>query len=255
MTRRDEAGPGAVLGDLGVAPGEPGGQLIGWGALRRSQINAAIEAAEKLFADHRIALPPFCHWAPSAFKGETGRVVPAGLGWDVTDYGAGRFEEMGLTLVTLRNGDLRELRDGGGLCYAEKLLVSRQDQLSPLHTHRRKVEDIINRGGATLAVQLYGSDEEGALAENRGVAVQTDGVVRDLAPGDVLRLVPGESVTLRPGDWHAFWGEGGAVVAGEVSSVNDDHTDNVFRDAIGRFSDVDEDAAPYRLLVSDYPQA
>ncbi len=63
----------------------------------------------------------------------------------------------------------------------------------------------------------------------------------------------GQSVTLRPGDWHAFWGEGGDVLIGEVSTVNDDETDNIFREPIARFSNVDEDVAPRRLLVSDYP--
>ncbi|MGR3648957.1 MAG: D-lyxose/D-mannose family sugar isomerase, partial [Shimia sp.] len=63
---------------------------------------------------------------------------------------------------------------------------------------------------------------------------------------------PGESVTLMPGDWHAFWGEGGDVLIGEVSTVNDDRTDNIFRAPIGRFADIDEDVAPTHLLVSDY---
>ena len=55
-----------------------------------------------------------------------------------------------------------------------------------------------------------------------------------------------------PGNWHAFWGEGGDVLIGEVSTVNDDLTDNVFREPIGRFSTIEEDVAPSHLLVSDY---
>jgi D-lyxose ketol-isomerase len=39
-----------------------------------------------------------------------------------------------------------------------------------------------------------------------------------------------------------------------VSTVNDDLTDNVFRDPVGRFSDIVEDEAPWRLLVADYDQ-
>ena len=73
--------------------------------------------------------------------------------------------------------------------------------------------------------------------------------------GQKLRLAPGESVTLRPGDWHAFWGEGGDVLIGEVSTVNDDETDNIFREPIGRFSTIEEDTAPTHLLVSDYAAA
>ena len=52
------------------------------------------------------------------------------------------FDSMGLFLFTLRNGRLADLRRGGGMCYAEKLLISRQDQLSPMHT-LIKAEDIL----------------------------------------------------------------------------------------------------------------
>jgi hypothetical protein len=174
------------------------------------------------------------------------------MGWDITDYGQGRFDDLGLFLFTLRNGQLADLQRGGGMCYAEKLLISRRDQLSPMHTHVIKAEDIINRGGATLVVELFGSDDAGGFADDRGGRVRCDGIDRSFGPGEKLRLAPGESVTLMPGDWHAFWGEGGDVLIGEVSTVNDDVTDNIFREPIGRFSDIEEDEAPWHLLVSDY---
>ena len=117
-----------------------------------------------------------------------------------------------------------------------------------------RVKDIINRGGATLVVELFGSDSEGGFAEDQGGTVYCDGLRRDFSPGEKLRLAPVESVTLIPGDWHAFWGDGGDVLIGEVSTVNDDNTDNIFREPIGRFSDIEEDEAPRHLLVSDYDQ-
>jgi len=223
--------------------------------MKRSEVNAILEAAAETMAAYRIHLPPFAWWSPETFRARrerAARIVEARMGWDVTDYGQGDFACMGLFLFTLRNGHLADLRRGGGMCYAEKLLISRQDQLSPLHRHEVKAEDIINRGGATLAVQLYGSDGAGGFAGDRGGTVQCDGLARAFAPGEVLRLAPGESVTLMPGDWHAFWGEGGDVLIGEVSTVNDDLTDNVFREPIGRFSDIEEDVPPRHLLVSDY---
>ncbi|MEO1309264.1 MAG: D-lyxose/D-mannose family sugar isomerase, partial [Pseudomonadota bacterium] len=92
----------------------------------------------------------------------------------------------------------------------------------------------------------------GSIAPSADVHVVTDGVARIFKPGDVLKLQPGESVTLEPGNWHAFWGDGGDVLIGEVSSVNDDLTDNVFREPVGRFPDIDEDTPPIHLLVPDY---
>ncbi|TGD66474.1 D-lyxose/D-mannose family sugar isomerase [Tabrizicola sp. WMC-M-20] len=223
--------------------------------MTRSRINDIMAQADDMIRHYGFVLPPFAYWTPDQFvthKAQAGRIIASRMGWDITDYGQGRFDQMGLFLFTLRNGDLADLQRGGGMCYAEKLLISRQDQLSPMHTHVIKAEDIINRGGATLVIELYGSDDQGRFARDRGGVVRCDGLERAYAPGEKLKLAPGESVTLMPGDWHAFWGEGGDVLIGEVSTVNDDLTDNVFVEPIGRFADIEEDVAPTHLLVSDY---
>ena len=223
--------------------------------MKRSQINQIMAQADDMIRSFGFTLPPFAYWTPEEFCANTsqaGHIIEAQCGWDITDYGVGDFDAMGLFLFTLRNGRLADLQRGGGMCYAEKLLISKQDQLSPMHTHAIKAEDIINRGGATLVVELFGSDAEGCFAGDQGGTVYCDGIRRDFTPGDKLSLVPGESVTLMPGDWHAFWGEAGDVLIGEVSTVNDDNTDNIFREPIGRFSTIEEDEAPRNLLVSDY---
>ena len=223
--------------------------------MKRSHINDLLAEADGMIRSFGFVLPPWAYWTPEEFKArasEARAVIEARCGWDITDYGAGRYDEMGLFLFTLRNGRLADLQRGGGMCYAEKLLISKQDQLSPMHTHVIKAEDIINRGGATMVIELYGSDADGNFDETAGGTVMCDGIRRDFAPGEKLRFAPGESVTLMPGDWHAFWGEGGDVLIGEVSTVNDDETDNIFREPIGRFATVEEDTAPKHLLVSDY---
>ena len=225
--------------------------------MKRSTINDIMAAADEMIRAHGFTLPPFAYWSPDDFKarvadGSARRIAEARMGWDITDYGQGDFDNLGLFLFTLRNGQLADLERGRGMVYAEKLLISRADQISPMHTHVIKSEDIINRGGATLVVELFGSDADGNCDESKGVTVLTDGLERQLPPGHKLKLAPGESITLNPGDWHAFWGEGGDVLIGEVSTVNDDETDNIFRERIGRFADVEEDTAPKHLLVSDY---
>jgi D-lyxose ketol-isomerase len=223
--------------------------------MKRSRVNDIMRAADDMIRHYGFVLPPFAYWSPETFqarKQDARALISARCGWDITDYGQGRFDEMGLFLFTLRNGRLADLQRGGGMCYAEKLLISRQDQLSPMHTHVIKAEDIINRGGATLVVELYGSDDQGRFAKDKGGVVMCDGTARPYGPGDKLKLAPGESVTLMPGDWHAFWGEGGDVLIGEVSTVNDDLTDNIFVQPIGRFAEIEEDEAPWHLLVSDY---
>jgi D-lyxose ketol-isomerase len=224
--------------------------------MRRSEINAILGAADAFIRGFGVHLPPFAGWTADemrARRGEARAILERGLGWDVTDYGQGRFAKLGLVLFTLRNGRLADLRRGAGMCYAEKLLISREGQVAPMHRHVVKAEDIINRGGATLALELFASGPDGGIDRTAEVAVPADGLTRRLPAGGVLRLAPGESVTLMPGDWHAFWGEGGDVLVGEVSTVNDDLTDNVFAEPVGRFPEVEEDEAAARLLVSDYP--
>lgn len=223
--------------------------------MKRSEVNDVIRAADDFIRSFGFILPPFAYWSPEEMSGRRGQIagiVDARLGWDITDYGEGRFAEMGLFLFTVRNGSEADLRRGGGMCYAEKIMISRHDQLSPMHRHVVKAEDIINRGGATLALKLYESDAEGNIDKTREVTIATDGVIRRQGPGEVLRLNPGESVTLMPGNWHAFWGEGGDVLIGEVSTVNNDLTDNIFAQPIGRFAEIEEDEPPLHLLVSDY---
>ena len=223
--------------------------------MKRSRVNAIIAQADEFIRSHGFHLPPFAYLKPSEMvtrKDELRAIIDARLGWDITDYGAGRFDEMGLFLFTTRNGSLGDLKRGGGMCYAEKIMISRHDQISPSHRHILKTEDIINRGGATLAIEMFESGADGKIDKTAPVPVICDGIAKTFKAGDVLQLTPGESVTLAPGNWHKFWGEGGDVLIGEVSTVNDDLTDNIFAEPIGRFSEIDEDCDPTHLLVSDY---
>lgn len=223
--------------------------------MKRSEINRIMTDADEFIRSFGFILPPFAYWTPNemlARRADIDGILSARLGWDITDYGLGKYDSMGLFLFTVRNGSQQDLARGGGMCYAEKIMISKADQISPMHRHIVKAEDIINRGGGTLVLELFNSKEDGSVDETTEVTVMTDGVARTQAAGAKLRLNPGESVTLMPGNWHSFWGEGADVLIGEVSTVNDDVTDNVFRDPIGRFSTIDEDVEPLHLLVSDY---
>lgn len=221
--------------------------------MKRSRVNEIIREGDAFIRSFGYIMPPFAYWAPEEMKSRrpTG-IVDSRLGWDITDYGQGKYDELGLFLFTVRNGSAEDLTRGKGMLYAEKIMITRENQLSPMHRHNVKAEDIINRGGGKLVLELFMPDEEGNIDRHREVEVPTDGVIRKLPAGGLLKLDPGESVTLLPGVWHAFWAEGADVLIGEVSTVNDDLTDNVFVDPIGRFSSIEEDEAPLHLLVSDY---
>lgn len=223
--------------------------------MKRSEINEIMAGADAFIRSFGFVLPPFAYWTPEEMKArraDIDGIVDARLGWDITDYGQKNFDELGLFLFTTRNGSLEDFKAGGGMCYAEKIMISRENQISPMHRHNLKTEDIINRGGAILALELFNATPDGDIDTKSDVTVMTDGIARTQPAGAILKLNPGESVTLAPGNWHKFWGEKGDVLIGEVSAVNDDVTDNVFREKIGRFSDIEEDVPPTHLLVSDY---
>ncbi len=221
--------------------------------MKRSRVNAILEEGDAFIRSFGYVMPPFAYWSPAELaERRPPGIVEARLGWDITDYGQGKFDELGLFLFTVRNGRAEDLRSGKGMLYAEKIMISRKDQLSPMHRHVVKAEDIINRGGGKLVLKLFMSRPDGSVDEDAEVEVPTDGVLRRMKAGSLLKLEAGESVTLLPGVWHAFWGEGGDVLIGEVSTVNDDLTDNIFVDKIGRFAEIEEDEAPIHLLVSDY---
>jgi D-lyxose ketol-isomerase len=223
--------------------------------MKRSEVNEIVTQAEAFIGSFGYRLPPFAFLSPDemqARRADIDGILESRLGWDVTDYGQGRFDEIGLTLFTVRNGRVADLAAGRGRLYAEKIMVSQAGQVAPMHRHVVKAEDIINRGGGRLALELFASNDDGSIDAHGPVSVPCDGISRRLDAGGVLFLEPGESVTLLPGVWHAFWGEGAHVLVGEVSTVNDDLADNVFRDPVGRFPEIVEDEPPRRLLVADY---
>jgi D-lyxose ketol-isomerase len=219
----------------------------------RSRVNEILLEADSFIRSFGYVLPPFAYWTPEEMMAKKpAGIIDARLGWDITDYGEGRFDEMGLFLFTTRNGSVADLSKGRGMLYAEKIMISRKNQYSPMHRHNVKAEDIINRGGGKLVLELFAPLPDGGIDRAADVTVPCDGVLRTVKAGGKIALEPGESITLMPGVWHAFWGEENDVLIGEVSTVNDDETDNVFEMDIKRFGGLTEDVPPVHLLVSDY---
>ena len=227
--------------------------------MKRSEINAVLREMEQMIRDHRFALPPFCNYTPAQWNElghEYDEIRDNMLGWDITDYGLGRFDEVGFSLITLRNGNLK-MEDRYPKTYAEKLLYLRETQYSPMHFHWHKMEDIINRGGGTVLIRVYNSTPDEDLDRVNDVPVHVDGREYTVPAGTQVRLEPGMSITIHPYMYHDFTVEAGtgAVLLGEVSQCNDDCNDNRFYEPVGRFPAIEEDEPPYRLLCNEYPAA
>ena len=80
--------------------------------MKRSEINAIMQEADAFIRSFGFILPPFAYWTPTEMKQRRAYIdgiIGARLGWDITDYGQGRFKEMGLFLFTVRNGSQDDL--------------------------------------------------------------------------------------------------------------------------------------------------
>ena len=210
--------------------------------MKRSEINKAIQSAKKMMEKYCWTLPSWAYWSKSEYENKSELreyLNKHQMGWDVTDFGKGVFNEQGITLFCIRNGIQGNVNDKP---YAEKLLFMQEGQEIPFHSHKIKLEDIINRGGGDLAIEFLEVDEKDQELLNK-INVLVDGEKISLDPHEPLILKRGQSVTVDRNIFHRFYAVKGSgmVMAGEVSQVNDDNNDNYFLEPIGRFSEIQED--------------
>jgi hypothetical protein len=223
--------------------------------MKRSEINQIMTQAVLFFQKQNFYLPEFAFWSMEKWMSMGNKIeklMKNKLGWDITDYGSGNFHKTGLVHFTIRNGNTEEFKKQD-IPYCEKIMIIEEEQHLPIHHHKDKIEDIINRGGGTLEIELYSIAEDGSLGEKK-LEVFTDGIKRVINSGEKIVLSPGQSVTITPELFHKFRARkgGGKVLVGEVSSVNDDYGDNIYLNNVKRFMEIEEDESPLYLLCQDY---
>lgn len=180
--------------------------------MKRSEINQLARDARACFESHGWALPPNPRW-------------------DVTDFGLGDWRSFGLVLVNLAEEPE----------YCEKVMYAKRGMVTPMHSHKKKKEDIICRWGV---LQILIQPGETGI-------VRVNGSDTDLGASAILALQAGERVTLFPGMLHSFEPLTEECIIGEVSTANDDLHDNFFEDSrVGRFSEVEEDEPPFPADLS-----
>ena len=180
--------------------------------MKRSKANNIIEHTIKSAEAAGFPLPAFAYYNVDNWKNiqaEEEELVENMLGWDITDFGSGDFDKIGLTIFTFRNGNFHN-KEKYPKPYAEKLLFVGDSQILPFHYHWSKMEDIINRGGGDLEITLYNATEadfadvEGGRSGKPGVFADTDVTVtmdgkRVTVPaGGKVICRPGSSITLLP---------------------------------------------------------
>lgn len=222
--------------------------------MKRSQVNAALTWAKELLAKNNIHLPEYAYWDMDTWKANKDRldtVRSVMLGWDITDFGTGDFDRIGSVLYTVRNGKMDDA--DVGVPYCEKYLLFREGQRLPKHYHEYKTEDIINRANGVLAVYLWNTDKDGNQLDT-DVTVPMDGIERTFKAGEEILIYPGNSISLKQHVAHIFGPKSGEgdLIAGEVSKVNDDTSDNYFMEPTARFPKIDEDEPILHPLCNEY---
>ena len=238
--------------------------------MKRSEINDNIALAKDFFEAFRFQLPKWAGWGIENWEHsgpEVAEIKARGLGWDVTDFGLGNFREQGLVQFILRNGSpapepnanakphakphAPKPRPGH---YSEKIILLQTRQVCPLHFLKNRPKDLINRNGGDLVVQVYRSTAQAELDETRRAAVWINGISYNIKPGALVRLAPGDSMTLEPRYYHKYWADKSGCVLGEISLTCDEVRDYHFHDnLVSRFPEIEEDAVPMHLLYHEYP--
>ena len=223
--------------------------------MKRSEINKIIAENKALCKQGHFYLPEWAEWTPAdwAKKGkECAEIKNNCMGWDITDFGSGNFAKIGLSLITLRNGNPELDRKP----YCEKIMIVRDQQVTPCHFHWNKMEDIIFReGNGEFCMKLWNADPKTEeRIEGGTVKLKLDGVITEFEAGKTYKIKKGQSVCNTPYIYHTFWVEGEPCLIGEVSMVNDDAADNRFWEPIGRFPQIEEDVPAEALLCTEYPE-
>ena len=222
--------------------------------MKRSEVNSSIIWAKKFLEENNIRLPKTAYWSMDEWKQNIDKlstIRKVMLGWDITDFGTGKFDEIGGVLYTVRNGMMED--PSIGVPYCEKYIIMKEGQRLPKHYHVFKTEDIINRAGGVLQVFLWNADKDGNELDT-DVKVFMDGVEYTVKAGDAIEVEPGNSISLAPYVAHIFGPKPGCgdLIVGEVSKVNDDTNDNYFLEPTFRFAEIEEDEPILHPLCNEY---
>lgn len=224
--------------------------------MKRSEINAILDNTIEFAKNNGLPLPKFAYWSKEDWQkadDSYDELKDNMLGWDVTDFGEGNYMKRGLATFTFRNGNFNN-KEKYPKPYCEKLLTVEDGQELPFHFHWYKEEDIINRGGGILETTLYNSTKDDEFDKEKPVTVVMDGHKVTVPAGTTVELAPGESITLTQRIYHRWRGKKGTgkIMLFEVSTTNDDNTDNRFYEDLPRIPSIEEDEKIKHLIFDDY---
>jgi hypothetical protein len=223
---------------------------------------------------------------------EANEIKARRLGWDVTDFGLSQYREQGMVIFTLRDvrvgqpkgdeqksatgqpaeppsGEASRARHEGSAPagqrtarplpspaagYVERVMFSQVHQVNPMHLHRAITSDLANRGGGDLVIQLYNAGARGGLDEESRVPIHVNGIFYNIRAGGLIRLAPGDSITLPPGLCHKSWPEKAGCLIGEIATPGNPNADTHYVDTEPGPMEIEEDEPALFVLCHEYPE-
>lgn len=125
--------------------------------MKRSRINQVIKDMEALIREHGFEMPPFAGWTCGDWEKaghEYDEIRDNKLGWDITDFGLGKFDEVGFSLFTIRNGN-QKMPEKYKKPYAEKLLMLYEGQSITITPYMYHDFIVPKTGGPVLLGEVF----------------------------------------------------------------------------------------------------
>ena len=221
--------------------------------MKRSELNRYIAEADAFFAKNHFMLPPFAQWTPQEWETKGPEVNeirdPAtGLGRDGFRFGRlppDRPHGLHATNGLSPDGEPSKV-------YAEKIIYVREGQVTPFHYHASRMVDTLTEAGREARWWFHFTFHPRRRTRGNPSLCFLRWSSVSCRRGRCGDAGSGQSVTLPPFLYHTFYAVDGDALIGEVSSLNNDDTDNFFLDKLPRYPAVVEDEAPTRLLCTEY---
>lgn len=75
--------------------------------MKRSQVNEILLEGDAFIRSFGYVMPPFAYWSEAEFQGRLPAaqgLIDNSLGWDITDYGQGKFDDLAYSCLQRATG-------------------------------------------------------------------------------------------------------------------------------------------------------
>lgn len=209
--------------------------------MKRSEINSIIKRFESQIQTYKY------NSKLTSKKNEINCIRCDSAKWYVNDFNFGNYNNIGMTFVDISD-------NSDDLTYnqhkVQRILFIEPGQTIPVHYHKNKTEHIYNIGNNKIYLRLCNADQNKNF-EQSDVYIQYNGNKYSITAASLFTFWPGDELIIPPYCFHGFITskENNPGVVGEISSELSN--DINFFDELEWMPNIEEDAEPYRPLITD----